>query len=308
MATAAPAPEPALNYDEQIALLLGRNLAIPNEAYARHCLAHCNYYRLIAYRRTLANGTGVFLAGTTFENLWNVYHFDKQLRRLLQEALKQLEISVRAQWTYEMAMEGGAHAFEEPGFHMTTVTMRNGQSMTWHEAALADLDEDLKRSEDRRRHNSKGIGAAGRPPIWACSEAMSFGLLSRFYAAIRTFRIRNKIALRYGLPANHLASFLHHAVYVRNLCAHHLSVWDRQFTLRMVIPIGLPVALVPSFNPAMDARAYNTLVMLVHLMKVIEPGNDWGKRVKTLIKAQTAAMIAVMGFPTNWEQLPVWAD
>lgn len=299
----APA-DPALSYDQQIELLKSRGLAMPDEGFARHCLAHCNFYRLTAYRRTLVDAAGNFVAGTRFEDLWQVYVFDRSLRRLLLEALKQVEISVRAQWTYRMAMEGGPHAFEDAALF---VQVWKGQAVNWHAKALADLDELLAISEDRRKHRAKEQSADGRPPIWACSETMSFGLLSRFFAATSPFRIRNGVAKCYDLHAEAMKSFLEHAAYVRNLAAHHISVWDRVMTVRMAVPIASPAALIPAFNPATDNRVYNTLVMLVHMIRMIDPQTDWPDRLRNLIVTASDGMRSQMGFPADWQKFPLWA-
>lgn len=302
MAGGAPV-DPPLDYDQQIALLKERGLTIADEDFVRRCLAHCNYYRLISYRRTLAGAGGKFSAGTTFDDLWKIYVFDRSIRRLLLEALKQVEISVRAQWTYQMAMVGGSHAYEDPSLH---VQSWKGVPVAWHAVALSDLDDDLARNEDRRKHGAKEKSASGRPPIWAVSEAMSFGLLSRFYSSVLQFKIRGGIAKCYGLHADAMKSFLEHAVYLRNLSAHHLSVWDRRMTVTMAIPIASPKDLIPAFNPVADSRIYNSLVMLVHVTRMIDPGTDWPDRMRVIVAAATEPMRNAMGFPAEWAKYPIW--
>ena len=83
---------------QQLALLQSRGLAVPDEPFALHCLKHHNYYRLSAYRFTITE-TGnpdKFLPGMTFDHLWGLYCFDRNLRLLVTEAVKRLEISTRS--------------------------------------------------------------------------------------------------------------------------------------------------------------------------------------------------------------------
>ena len=41
--------KPPKTYAEQVAILKGRGLSVPDEARAEHCLRHHNYYRLSTY-------------------------------------------------------------------------------------------------------------------------------------------------------------------------------------------------------------------------------------------------------------------
>lgn len=89
--------KPAKTHQEQLDLWKSRGLAVPDEPLALHILAHHNYYRLSAYRfpYTLPGQPDAFRPGATFDQLWNLYHFDRSLRQLLLEACKRVEISAR---------------------------------------------------------------------------------------------------------------------------------------------------------------------------------------------------------------------
>jgi abortive infection bacteriophage resistance protein len=102
----------ATTHQEQLELLKSRGLIVNDEAKALHCLAHYNYYRILALRGPLIDPAkpSDFKNGTTFETLWELYCFDRNLRALLSEALKRVEISFRARWSYELAHEKGPYA------------------------------------------------------------------------------------------------------------------------------------------------------------------------------------------------------
>src|SRR5213078_3167714 len=67
-------------------------------------------------------------------------------------------------------------------------------------------------------------------------------------------------------------SLLHHLTYVRNLCAHHLRLWNRGFTITPAPPISFPSHVVASVERASPAsrRIYNTLVLVAYMCGVIE--------------------------------------
>jgi len=292
--------KPPTTFDEQLAILIQRGLVVPDEdiPFALQCLEHHNYYRLSAYRFPLADPEqpNCFLPGTTFEQLWGLYCFDRQLRLLVMEGVKRLEISARTHWTYNLAHEYGSQAYEN-----SSVFYNRGR----HATALEKLDGEFRRSDEvfishyRDRYNME------RPPIWVACEVMSFGLLSRFYENIKSFKVRKQIARTYELFPDTMKSLLLHAVYIRNLCAHHSRLWNRSFTITLALPERQPAELVASLNPAEDRRIYNTLVMLAHIVNIVEPSNHWGHRLRALIHAQTFPVTERMGFPADWETRPI---
>ncbi len=291
--------KPAKTYPEQLEILNNRGLIVADAARALHCLEHHNYYRLSAYRfpLTVRGNPDQFLPGTTFDDLWNLYHFDRTLRQFVAEAVKRVEISVRARWAYVLGHAHGPQAYE----HATV--FRNPQR---HTEALAKLDDELGRSrEDFVSHYRKKYHMP-RPPIWAASEVLSFGLLSRFYENIKRNSERKQISTTYGLSPDTLESLLQHCAYIRNLCAHHSRLWNRRFTITLQLPQSSPAMVIPNLYPPQDRLIYNTLVLLTHMVGVIEPASTWSNRLVTQLLALDAKFLPDMGFPADWRQRPLW--
>jgi abortive infection bacteriophage resistance protein len=293
--------KPPKTYEEQLALLKNRGLIIDDEPRAIHCLKHHNYYRLSAFRfpLTVMGDPDQFLPGTKFSELWNLYHFDRVLRQLVAEGVKRVEISVRAHWAYVLAHAHGPQAYEH------APVFRNPQR---HTDALAKLDAELGRShEDFVSHYKKKYNMV-RPPIWAACEVMSFGLLSRFYENIKRNSNRKQISNTYGLSPEVLESLLQHCAYIRNLCAHHSRLWNRRFTITVQLPKFSPPSLISNFNLIEGRRIYNTLVLLVFVVEIIEPKNQWAKRLFDHINTLNPNLHSHMGFPPDWKDRPIWKN
>jgi abortive infection bacteriophage resistance protein len=291
--------KPPQTYLQQLQILKDRGLLVPDEPRALHCLEHHNYYRISAYRfpLTVQGAPDQFLPGTTFEDLWGLYHFDRTLRQFLSEAVKRVEISVRARWAYVLGHAYGAQAYED------SQPFRNPNR---HASALAKLDEELERSDEVFVTHYRQRYGMNRPPIWAACEVMSFGLLSRFYENIKRDRDKKQIANTYGFSIDNLKSLLEHSVYIRNLCAHHSRVWNRRFTITVQLPQSSPAAVIPNLNPAEDRRIYNSLVLLIHMLSVIEPTSTWSKRLLQQVCLFDRKYLPQMGFPSDWLDRPLW--
>jgi abortive infection bacteriophage resistance protein len=299
--------KPATDYSGQIAILARRGLVVPDPAFAAHCLAHHNYYRLSAYRfpLTVPNDPDQFLPGTTFEQLWALYDFDRQLRLLVHEACKRVEISVRSHWAYQVGHRHGSQAYENPSLFTDAVT---------HTQTLAKLDQELARSsEDFVAHFRTTYGTQ-RPPIWAVCEVMSFGQASLLYKMLAEPSLRQAIANAYQLDEKALGSFLHHLNLVRNICAHHARIWNRRFKISLQPPISKPAHLIPSLDavptgvphPMAPNKIYNTLVLLAHMMDIIQPVLNWRHRLRAHILTEAFPVASHMGFPSDWLTRPIW--
>jgi len=102
-----------------------------------------------------------------------------------------------------------------------------------------------------------------------------------------------------------LVSFLHHLSVVRNLCAHHSRLWNREFTFTFKLPKRTPRAVVPVINWRAKRKIYNTLVMITWLLDCISPEHHFRKRLMKLIDTH-GIQAAAMGFPSDWRTLEYW--
>ena len=199
----------------------------------------------------------------------------------------------------------GAHAHLDASL-FTTATSKLG-AVTWsHEKAVASLITESRKSREifilhlRQKYDEE------LPPLWATCELMTFGEFSKWLTNTQSGALRNQVARAYGLDESILVSFLHHLTVVRNLCAHHARLWNREFTLRWKLPRKNPADLVASLCPANHATLYNTLAMLGYLMDVISPNTRWKARVLALIDKHRIDGTH-MGFPADYWTHPRWA-
>ena len=78
--------------DEQLALLRSRGLIIPNEEKARLYLLTNNYYNIVnGYSKYFPRDGEIYTAGTTFDEVWHLYIFDKEIKKAFLEAILNAE-------------------------------------------------------------------------------------------------------------------------------------------------------------------------------------------------------------------------
>lgn len=266
---------------------------------AKRYLAHLNYYRLAAYWLPFEEDhpTHRFRPGTDFDLVLQHYIFDRKLRLLIMDAVERIEVSLRTSWAYHMAHSYGPHALLDRGLFKTR----------WRHAENVNQLQDTVRSSSEVFIRHFDQYDEPLPPIWVVCEIMTLGQLSKWYSNLGRRRDRNAVAQTYGLDEVNLTSFLHHLTVVRNHCAHHARIWNREFTFLWKLPRKKPPKLNENFNRDDDRRIYNTLVMLAYLMDIMGP-NSWKKRMDDLFAEHPDVNLRAMGFPAGWRDKPIWRD
>ena len=293
-----PYLKPHISYQEQVNKLLERGMIIEDKARAIQTLEHINYYRLGVYWHSFEvdHKTHRFKPGTRFEDVVSLYDFDRQLRLLVLDAIERFEVSARTQWTYHLSDAYGPHA------HLVAKAHSNNWSKT-----VEDLQKEIKRSDEIfiKKILSKYDGNS--PPIWAVSEIMSFGLLSKWYKNLRVNTLRKNIARVYDVHPDVLQSWMQHFTVLRNNCAHHSRLWNRQF--------GRVAPMQPKYHQVLDERQFvpdhplgNSLVILLYLLDIISPKHSWRARFIALTEDFPRVKLQEMGLGKDWRNLAIWHD
>jgi abortive infection bacteriophage resistance protein len=101
----------------------------------------------------------------------------------------------------------------------------------------------------------------------------------------------------FGIPYRVLSSWLHTLTVVRNMCAHHRRLWNRELPVK---PIGLSKGMS-------QKRLYGVLTLMSILLDKISPGCGWKQRVVTLKIDHPSIDFNLMHAPEGWEKIKGWA-
>ena len=106
-----------------------------------------------------------------------------------------------------------------------------------------------------------------------------------------------------------LQSWMHHFVYVRNLCAHHSRLWDRVWAIKPILPHGKDWATP---NLRSNRHLLATLMLLRYWLKRITAANrfaaNWKIRVEQHLQSppSVATPDFRMGLTQSWMSNPIW--
>jgi len=329
-----PFEKPPLTIEGQMQLLKDRGLTILDEGRASRFLEVVSLFRLSPYMRPFqhaGNPDHQFQDGATLRQIVTVYRFDRELRNLVMDALERVEVAVRASITNHMApayadshwylkpenfkaqynhqrlLDELSSKLEEERRHFERETNRIQGSRASDEAKAQRIEH--RKRDNYFRYYAQTYDSPELPPSWAVLEELSLGALSRLYQGIARDGDRKQIASRFGLPQEVLGSWLHTFTFIRNCCAHHARLWNRE----LAIPPKLPREgawewpRLPHGRPRPERRLFVVLLMLAHLMRHVSPDSLWQERLEALLEKYADISLMAMGFIDDWKYHPVWA-
>ena len=95
---------------EQIELLKCRNIFFREEKNAPHFLSNISYYRLKGYWWEMQDDkvSHHFASGSFFEDVIDLYNFDRHFRLIVFNAIERIEIALRTKLIYHLSIAYGA--------------------------------------------------------------------------------------------------------------------------------------------------------------------------------------------------------
>lgn len=303
-----PCTKTALLYADQLQQLKTRGLTIEDEPKALHLLEAISYYRMSGYWYPLLadKQTHQFKPNATFETAFSIYKFDRELRLLVLRELEKIEVAVRAKMIYVLSHSLGPFWYLDPA---------NFSDSIKHTDTLSKIRIEYSRSDEEFLQSFRNKYSDPMPPSWIMLEVSSFGTLSSLYSYLRPSKDKRDIAKYFGLADAVLSSWLHSIVYLRNVCAHHARLWNREMQIRPMIPRSTQLPFInqrsyvsPETGQTLplNNKTYFILSMVIYLMNTINPKHSIQNKLNELLLKYPNIDTQAMGFPSLWQTEPLW--
>ena len=269
------------------------HLEIDNRENAIKILETVNYYRLMGYGVGLKDKDDpeLFERGISIEHIFNLYCFDSQLKNNLIKTLEQIEIKLRSQIAYHLAIKYGAESLMDETLFDDNID-KHGESI--YSSIVNSVNKEINRQKDLPFVTHHKRKYEGKFPIWVSIELMSFGKLSSLYSIMK-LDDKKAIADLYRTDPIHLGNWVHCLVEVRNICAHYTRLYN--------MPLKQTPKLYPENN--MYKRTQNKLfTVLLVIKRMLNANSQWLSLLKdikvTFKKYSGYYRLSYMGFPDDW--------
>lgn len=289
-----------ITVSEQVIKLKERGLTFENEIKAQGYLSNISYYRLRAYTFPFQDNTHenqLFNVDISFEQIINLYMFDRKLRLLIFDAIEKIEVALRTQIIHHFALSYGSHWQLKPELY------RDSMRFADH---LYSLQKEIDRStETFISHYKNKYTQPSEPPCWMSLEVSSMGLLSKIFQNLKKGPEKEAVTTHFGLTDfSVIENWILCFSTLRNICAHHGRIWNRR-----LIPIKIPTHPTNIFlknKKIYTNKLYATLSCVEYVLKIISPENTFSTQLKVLMKECPLAQSKEMGFPSNWFEEDLW--
>ena len=186
--------KPPIDIATQISCLKQRGLVFGDESKANHYLSNISFYRLRAYTYPFQDNKDSqhpFIQKISFEQIIELYVFDRRLRLLIFDALEKIEIALRTKIIYHFALAYGSHWHENPALYRDTPRFVNDISMLYKEVSRS--------TETFIKHYKNKYDDSENPPAWMSLEVATLGLLSKLFSNLKKNPEKKIITKEFGL-------------------------------------------------------------------------------------------------------------
>lgn len=142
--------KPFLTYIEQADLLISRGLMADREELVGK-LERVGYHRFSGYLHPYKQSDGTFREGTTLDEVWGRYTFDRQFRPVMLNVTKRVEVWFRSQLAHELKGKDGAFGARHPTAHQTDGPRINGAGREGRPAPTPSRYNINSRTDEEKR-------------------------------------------------------------------------------------------------------------------------------------------------------------
>lgn len=304
-----------LSFQEQLTLIESRGLTITDKAKALTYLQEISYFRLSAYFLPFQKIKEIFNRGTTFKQIIETYTFDRELRLLVFDCIERIEIAIRTQMIYNMAIHyQDSHWQDNRSLFINPYYNKVGRLVD----PFTDFQAIISKAKTARtpevfiKHYTDNYLSPSNPPSWMCLELLTIGELSHLYTGLKNNSDKKRVADFFEVHHTVFTSWLHTLTYVRNICAHHSRLWNRDLAIepeKLLKPVGKWIS--PPFQN--NKRMFYFICILKYMLLRANPNNSLKDKLFALFQKYPKVPVRFMGIPSdgkgnllNWQNEPLW--
>lgn len=300
--------------DELIELLISRGVNISTSAQKSFCkkgLQRFGYYNIInGYKNLFLDTTSSlnedkYKPGTTFDEIYFLFKFDKHLRSLFFRYTLEVETNIKSLIAYVFSQKYGHDNY----LLYTNFDTQKRNAYKNISQLIADIQHAISsRSSDPCI--SHYLTNYGYVPLWVLNNILTFGNISKFYSMMKQ-PDRQYVSKVFRITDEQLESSLFYLSKIRNLCAHG----NRLYCFRSKAPL-IDTKYHDALNIPKNKNEYaygkRDMFATMIILKFLLPKNEYKTLLKQVNKyihdlcthinvITEQDILNSLGFPTDWK-------
>ena len=299
------------NLDEQIAILESKGLIVNNKDYAKEVLMRENYFFLNGYRHLFMKSVNnkKYIDGTTFEELYSLFLFDRSFRNILFKNILIIENNVKSIISYMLSLKYGYR--EREYLHPKSFTT-NPEKVRQVNDIIKKMKRQINSNAQQHSATAHYVNNYGYIPLWVLVKVLSFGIVGELFAVLKK---EDQISISdiYHLDPDTFSNYLIILSNYRNLCAHEDIVFENRTQRQIEDTKYHRILKIDIMN---DEYIYgkNDLFALMIIIKqmlkenevkdmVLEIDNILNNLEYNVKSIPIDKVLDRMGFPLNWKEI-----
>lgn len=210
--------------DEQVDILRNKNLIINNPDEVKDILLRENYFFISGYRYLFYNENRKFIQGTTFEELYAAFLFDRNLRNVLFKNLLVVENNIKSIISYQLSKKYG---YKEKDYLDSKNFTQDIKESRRVEDVLNKMKRQIRINGEKHTATFHYMTKYKYVPLWILVKVISFGLINELFGILKE-EDKEEIARLYNIDKDTLKVYIQLLSNYRNLCAHEDMVYDHK--------------------------------------------------------------------------------
>ena len=299
------------NLDEQIEIFKHKGLIIYDEKYAKQVLLRENYFFLNGCRHLFYKSSTEkeFIEGTTFEELYSLFLFDRSFRNVIFKYLLVIENNLKSITSYQLSKKYG---YREKDY-------LKAKNFTHDPERQRQVNDLLKKMRRQIRVNGSQHSATlhyvsnyGYIPLWILVKVLSFGIVSEMFSILKP-EDQQEIANIYHVKVDNLLVYLPILANYRNLCAHEDILYENRTQKQIDDTIYHQLLDIPKENGEYIYGKSDLFALLIMMKEMLlkEDFKNMTIELENVVETLNYNLTSIkiekvlhrMGFPKNWKDL-----
>ncbi len=212
--------------DEQLTIFKSKGLIINDEDFAKEVLLMENYFFINGYRHIfLKQGKNKkFIDGVTFEELYQLFLFDRNLRNILFKNLLIIENNIKSIISYQLSKKYGYK--EKDYLKPSNFTLDHKEQRRVNDV-INKMKRQIRVNGNKHTATLHYINNYGYVPLWILVKVLSFGLINELCGILKP-EDQSSLSEYYNIDFENFEVYLSLLSNYRNLCAHEDIVFDHK--------------------------------------------------------------------------------
>ena len=209
--------------EELIKTIRSKGIKIENEGKTKDILMKNNYYVIMGYKSLFLDENRCYKGNVSFENIYNLYLFDRKLKLLLLNSLLDIENIIKTSITNRFCRMYG---FKEDSY-----LDKNNYNINhkYLEKTFKIFKSQIEEKKDDNLAISYYKDTYNFIPLWVITKVLSFGLIKELYSILKDddkVAIKNEISNFDDIKIKGLFTSMQLIVDMRNKTAHDEIVYS----------------------------------------------------------------------------------